>query len=92
MSVAALETTVFAVIKAELVNANLKTQITVLEVALAAAIEAKRVADLSAPWQAQLALADSALITSNTVVSNAAGVMNSDAELSCKTTAVEASK
>ncbi len=70
----------------------LKTQITELEVALAAAIEAKRVADLSAPWQAQLALTDSALITANTVVSNAASVMNSDAELSSKTTVVEASK
>jgi hypothetical protein len=70
----------------------LKTQITELEVALAAAIEAKRVADLAAPWQAQLALTDSALITANTVVSNAASVMNSDAELSSKTTAVEASK
>jgi hypothetical protein len=57
----------------------LKTQITELEVALAAAIEAKRVADLAAPWQAQLALTDSALITANTVVSNAASVMNSDA-------------
>jgi hypothetical protein len=33
----------------------LKTQITELEAALAAAIEAKRVADLAAPWQAQLA-------------------------------------
>ncbi|CAC9611925.1 hypothetical protein [uncultured Gammaproteobacteria bacterium] len=70
----------------------LKTQITELEVALAAAIEAKRVADLAAPWQAQLALTDSALITANTVVSNAASVMNSDAELSSKTTVVEASK
>jgi hypothetical protein len=70
----------------------LQTQITELEVALAAAIEAKRVADLAAPWQAQLALTDSALITANTVVSNAASVMNSDAELSSKTTAVEASK
>jgi Flp pilus assembly protein TadB len=39
-----------------------------------------------------LALTDSALITANTVVSNAASVMNSDAELSAKTTAVEASK
>jgi hypothetical protein len=61
-------------------------------VALAAAIEAKRVADLAAPWQAQLALTDAALITANTVVYNAASVMNSDAELSSKTTAVEASK
>jgi hypothetical protein len=49
-------------------------------------------ADLAAPWQAQLALTDSALITANTVVSNAASVMNSDAELSSKTAAVEASK
>jgi hypothetical protein len=39
-----------------------------------------------------LALTDSALITANTVVSNAASVMNSDAELSSKTTAVDASK
>ncbi len=70
----------------------LKTQITELEVALAAAIEAKRAADLAAPWQAQLVLTDSALLTANTVVSNAASVMNSDAELSSKTTAVEASK
>jgi hypothetical protein len=70
----------------------LQTQITELEVALAAAIEAKRVADRAAPWQAQLALTDAALITANTVVSNAASVMNSDAELSSKTTAVEASK
>ena len=70
----------------------LKTQITELEVALAAAIEAKRAADLAAPWQAQLALTDSALITANTVVANATSVMNSDAELSSKTTTVEASK
>ncbi len=70
----------------------LQTQITELEVALAAAIEAKRAADLSAPWQAQLALTDSALITANTVVANATSVMNSDAELSSKTTTVEASK
>jgi hypothetical protein len=55
------------------------------------AIEAKRVADLAAPWQAQLALTDCAVITANTVVSNAASVMNSDAELSSKTTVVEAS-
>jgi tryptophan 2,3-dioxygenase len=34
----------------------LKTQITELEVALAAAIEAKRVADLAAPWLAQKAV------------------------------------
>jgi hypothetical protein len=45
----------------------------------------------SAPWQAQLALTDSALITANTVVANATSVMNSDAELSSKTTTVEAS-
>jgi hypothetical protein len=63
----------------------LKTRITELEVALAAAIEAKRVADLSAPWQAQLTLTDSALLTANTVVANATSVMNSDAELSSKT-------
>jgi hypothetical protein len=49
----------------------LQTQITELEVALAAAIEAKRVADLAAPWQAQLTLTDSALLTANTVVANA---------------------
>jgi hypothetical protein len=48
-----------------------QTQITELEVALAAAIEAKRVADLAAPWQAQLTLTDSALLTANTVVANA---------------------
>jgi hypothetical protein len=60
-------------------------------VALAAAIEAKRVADLAAPWQAQLTFTDSALLTANTVVANATSVMNSDAELSSKTTAVEAS-
>jgi hypothetical protein len=39
-----------------------------------------------------LTLTDSALLTANTVVANATSVMNSDAELSSKTTAVEASK
>jgi hypothetical protein len=40
----------------------LKTQITELEVALATAIEAKRAADLAAPWLTQLALTNTALL------------------------------
>jgi hypothetical protein len=42
--------------------------------------------------QALLTLTDSALLTANTVVANATSMMNSDAELSSKMTAVEASK
>jgi hypothetical protein len=70
----------------------LKTQITELEVALAAAIEAKRAADLAAPWQAQLALTDTAFITASTAAFKAASVIDSAADLSAKTAAVEASK
>jgi hypothetical protein len=46
----------------------LKTQITELEVALAAAIEAKRAADLAAPWQAQLALLSACIADINTAL------------------------
>jgi hypothetical protein len=70
----------------------LKTQITELEVALAAAIEAKRVADLAAPWLAQLALTNTALTTANTAVANATSVMNSVGRMFAKTMAIEESK
>jgi hypothetical protein len=70
----------------------LQTQITELEVALATAIEAKRAADLAAPWLAQLALTNSALTAANEAMNNASFEMERDAELSSKTTVVEASK
>jgi cysteinyl-tRNA synthetase len=70
----------------------LKTRITELEVALAAAIEAKRVAELAAQWEAQLALTNSALTTASNAVIEANSVLASTVEFPAKTTAVEASK
>jgi hypothetical protein len=67
--------------------ADINTALACLDASTAVVLEDT---DLSAPWQAQLALTDSALITANTVVSNAASVMNSDAELSSKTTSLQA--
>jgi hypothetical protein len=53
----------------------LKTQITELEVARAAAIEAKRVADLAAQWEVQLALTNTALTTASNAVIEASSVL-----------------
>ena len=71
---------------------TLLTQTTALEATLAMAIEAKRVADLAAPWLAQLALTNAALTAANEAMNNARFEMETDAELSSKTTVVEASK
>jgi hypothetical protein len=70
----------------------LKTQITELEVALAAAIEAKRVADLAAPWLAQLALTNTALTTASNAVIEANSGLASTVDFTAKTAAIEASK
>jgi hypothetical protein len=50
------------------------------------------VADLAAPWLAQLALTNAALTAANEAMNNARFEMETDAELSSKTTVVEASR
>jgi Tfp pilus assembly major pilin PilA len=70
----------------------LNTQIAALEVALAAAIEAKRAADLVAPWLTQLALTNTAFTTASNAAIEANSVLASTVGFPVKTAAIEASK
>jgi hypothetical protein len=59
---------------------------------LAKAIEAKRVADLAAPWEAQLVLTKAALTVANEAMNNARVKIETDAELSTQRAAIRALK
>jgi hypothetical protein len=61
-------------------------------VALATAIEAKRAADLAAPWLTQLALTNTAFTTASNAAIEANSVLASTVDFPAKTAAIEASK
>jgi hypothetical protein len=70
----------------------LQRQASALEATLVAAIEAKRAADLAAPWLTQLALTNTAFTTASNAAIEASSVLASTVDFPAKTAAIEASK